>query len=169
VATPLLETTLNKFPQGTDDFVSHSVLKDYIQDTATKTEVDAITKYNTEVQNVVKTDDKWAVQTAYLHTTDSGALSQEISTDVSVIHYSQTHPPNTHPELRRRDSSIRPLPRPASPRHPRPRRLEAAVPRSNPALERVPLAQRLPGQGNIPTNTSLRASKRTNTTPRTSS
>ena len=84
MATPLLETTLNKFPQGTEDFVSHSVLKEYIQDTAIKTEVDAITKYNTEVQNVVKTGDKWAVRTAKLRTTDTGALSQEISTTVSV-------------------------------------------------------------------------------------
>ena len=95
MATPLLETTLNKFPQGTEDFVSHSVLKDYIQDTAIKTEVDAITKYNTEVQNVVKTGDKWAVQTAKLHTTDTGALSQEISIDVSIRYNSKIHPLTT--------------------------------------------------------------------------
>ena len=93
MATPLLETTLNKFPQGTEDFVSHSVLKDYIQDTAIKTEVDAITKYNTEVQNVVKTGNKWVVRTAKLRTTDTGALSQEILTTVSVHSYSKKKTP----------------------------------------------------------------------------
>lgn len=39
VPTRLLETTLNPFPPGTLDNVSHSVLKEYIQDTALKTGV----------------------------------------------------------------------------------------------------------------------------------
>lgn len=86
MATPLLETTLNKFPHGTDDFVSHSVLKDYIQDTAVRTEVDALTKFNTDVQKVVKTGDKWTVQTRTLHTHDSGSVSQEDATSVRHIH-----------------------------------------------------------------------------------
>ncbi|KAJ8108186.1 hypothetical protein OPT61_g8351 [Boeremia exigua] len=80
VATPLLETTLNKFPPGTEDFVSHSVLKDYIQDTAARTEVDAVTKYNTEVQKVSKIGDKWAVRTTTLETRDDGSQARDTTT-----------------------------------------------------------------------------------------
>ncbi|KAJ4993415.1 putative flavin dependent monooxygenase [Stagonosporopsis vannaccii] len=80
VATPLLETTLNKFPPGTEDFVSHSVLKDYIQTTAARTEVEALTQYNTEVQHVAKTGDKWAVKTATLQTRADGSQSRNSST-----------------------------------------------------------------------------------------
>ncbi|KAF2626305.1 FAD dependent oxidoreductase [Macroventuria anomochaeta] len=80
VATRLLENTLNKFPPGTEDFVSHSVLKDYIQDTAKKTAVDAVTQYNTEVQNVSKNGEKWAVRTATLQTRDDGSLSLNATT-----------------------------------------------------------------------------------------
>lgn len=73
---------MNKFPQGTEDFVSHSVLKDYIQDTAAKTAVDAVTHYNTEVQNVTKKGSKWAVQTATIQAHDSGTQALETSTSV---------------------------------------------------------------------------------------
>ncbi|KAF9691130.1 hypothetical protein EKO04_010597 [Ascochyta lentis] len=96
VPTRLLETTLNKFPPGTEDFVSHSVLKDYIQDTAITTHVDAITKYNTEVQNVSKEGEKWNVRTSTLHTGDDGTLSLEKSTsdfDAIVVASGHYHAP----------------------------------------------------------------------------
>lgn len=73
---------MNKFPPGTEDFVSHSVLKDYIQNTAARTEVDAVTQYNTEVQHVSKTGEKWAVQTATLQTRDGGTQLRNTSTSV---------------------------------------------------------------------------------------
>lgn len=85
VATRLLETTLNKFPPGTEDFVSHSVLKDYIQDTAARTEVDAVTQYNTEVQNVSKKGEKWTVKTATLQTRENGTLSLNASISVCIM------------------------------------------------------------------------------------
>jgi cation diffusion facilitator CzcD-associated flavoprotein CzcO len=84
VATRLLETTLNKFPPGTEDFVSHSVLKDYIQDTAAKTAVDALTQYNTDVRNVTKVGSKWAVQTSTLKSHDNGTVAFETSTSVRI-------------------------------------------------------------------------------------
>jgi cation diffusion facilitator CzcD-associated flavoprotein CzcO len=84
VATRLLETTLNKFPPGTEDFVSHSVLKDYIQDTAAKTAVDALTQYNTDVRNVTKVGSKWAVQTSTLKSHDNGTVTFETSTSVRI-------------------------------------------------------------------------------------
>ncbi|KAF3045965.1 hypothetical protein E8E12_009293 [Didymella heteroderae] len=100
VATRLLETTLNKFPPGTEDFVSHSVLKDYIQDTAAKTAVDTITQYNTDVRNVTKKGSKWAVQTSKLRSHDDGTDSFQTSTsdfDAVVVasgHYHAARVPN---------------------------------------------------------------------------
>lgn len=85
VATRLLETTLNQFPPGTEDFVSHSVLKDYIQDTAAKTAVDAVTQYDTEVQSVAKRGEKWSVQTATFRTRADGTESLEPSTSVRPV------------------------------------------------------------------------------------
>ena len=96
----MLETTLNKFPPGTEDFVSHSVLRDYIQDTAATTAVDAVTQYNTEVQDVSKEGEKWAVRTATLQTSDDGTQSLNTSTgnfDAVVVasgHYHAARVPN---------------------------------------------------------------------------
>ncbi|KAF3038594.1 hypothetical protein E8E11_004474 [Didymella keratinophila] len=96
VATRLLETTLNKFPSGTDDFVSHSVLKDYIQDTAAKTAVDAVTQYNTDVRNVTKVGSNWTVQTSTLKLHDNGTETFETFTsdfDAVVVASGHYHAP----------------------------------------------------------------------------
>jgi hypothetical protein len=89
VSTRLLETTLNRFPAGTEDFVSHQVLGDYIQDTATKTRVDEITQYDTEVRKVTKTGEKWIVETTTLHTDDNGEVSKTNKVTVSLSKTSQ--------------------------------------------------------------------------------
>jgi ACS family pantothenate transporter-like MFS transporter len=83
VSTRLLETTLNRFPAGTEDFVSHQVLRDYIQDTAAKTRVDEITQYDTEVRKVMKIGEKWTVETTTLHTDDKGEVSKATKAQVS--------------------------------------------------------------------------------------
>jgi hypothetical protein len=89
VSTRLLETTLNRFPAGTEDFVSHQVLGDYIQDTAAKTRVDEITQYDTEVRKVTKTGEKWIVETTRLHTDDNGGVSKTNKATVSLSKTSQ--------------------------------------------------------------------------------
>jgi ACS family pantothenate transporter-like MFS transporter len=89
VSTRLLETTLNRFPAGTEDFVSHKVLGDYIQETAAKTSVDEITQYDTEVRKVTKTGEKWIVETTTLHTDESGKLSKANRSSVGSIIISQ--------------------------------------------------------------------------------
>ncbi|KAF2474659.1 dimethylaniline monooxygenase [Lindgomyces ingoldianus] len=66
VATRLLETTLSPFPSGTPDFVSHQVLKKYIQDTAVKAAVHDVTFYNTNVENVRKSGSKWNLEAVTL-------------------------------------------------------------------------------------------------------
>jgi cation diffusion facilitator CzcD-associated flavoprotein CzcO len=89
VSTRLLETTLNRFPAGTEDFVSHQVLRDYIQDTAAKTRVDEITQYDTEVRKVMKIGEKWTVETTTLHTDDNGEVSKMYRSPVSLSRTSQ--------------------------------------------------------------------------------
>ncbi|KAJ5239039.1 hypothetical protein N7468_003658 [Penicillium chermesinum] len=61
ISTTLLRTTLNGWPDHTPDYVTHNVLKDYIQDTAKKTGVEAHTLYGASVANVYKDGPKWHV------------------------------------------------------------------------------------------------------------
>ncbi|OAL46803.1 dimethylaniline monooxygenase [Pyrenochaeta sp. DS3sAY3a] len=101
VGTRLLETTLNQFPVGTEDFVTHDVLGDYIQDTATKTGVHSITKYDTEVKNVVKKDGKWIVEIVTLESGENGESVRKQSKsefDAVIVasgHYHAAKVPNT--------------------------------------------------------------------------
>jgi hypothetical protein len=82
VSTQLLETTLNTFPPGTGDYVTHDVLKDYIQTTALKTGVDKVIHYDTEVTKVSKSGNSWIVDTATLHTNYFGAITRDSTTSV---------------------------------------------------------------------------------------
>jgi hypothetical protein len=84
VSTRLLETTLNSFPTGTEDYVSHAVLKDYIQATAIVNGVHDLTLYNTEVRKVFKDGNSWIVDTATLHTGDNGTSTQTLASTVSM-------------------------------------------------------------------------------------
>jgi len=54
----MLQTSLNKFSWWTEDFVTHDVLKNYIQDTAVRSGVHSDTCYNTEVKRVEKAASK---------------------------------------------------------------------------------------------------------------
>jgi hypothetical protein len=85
VSTRLLETTLNQFPPGTEDFVTHKVLCDYIQATAVSTGVDEVTHYDTDVRSVTKTGKSWKVETATLQNDENGLLKRHVSFQVSMI------------------------------------------------------------------------------------
>jgi cation diffusion facilitator CzcD-associated flavoprotein CzcO len=82
VSTRLLETTLNRFPAGTEDFVTHAVLKDYIQDTAIKSGVHELTHYDTEVRNISKNGKSWTVNTTTLNNDESGEITRECNSTV---------------------------------------------------------------------------------------
>ena len=56
----------NSWPTGTADFVNHSVLNEYIQDTSRKTGVHPATQYHTRVEKVFKSGKLWRVQTSTL-------------------------------------------------------------------------------------------------------
>jgi hypothetical protein len=83
VSTPLLETTLRRFPPGTEDFVSHDVLKNYIQDVAISTGVHKLTRYDTTVKRVFKNDQKWNVETVTLRVDENGAIGEKFASQVS--------------------------------------------------------------------------------------
>jgi hypothetical protein len=85
VSTPLLETTLRRFPPGTEDFVSHDVLKDYIQDVTISTGVHELTRYDTDVKSVIKNDHKWNVETVTLQVDENGAIGEKTASQVSGI------------------------------------------------------------------------------------
>ncbi|KAF1967408.1 dimethylaniline monooxygenase [Bimuria novae-zelandiae CBS 107.79] len=96
ISTSLLTTTLNPFPAGTEQYVSHAVLKDYIQDTAVKTGVHNITRYDTEVKHVSKVDDQWEVQSVTLELRPNGQVERrpEISKyDTVVVAAGHYHAP----------------------------------------------------------------------------
>ncbi|KAI1509794.1 Flavin-binding monooxygenase [Pyrenophora tritici-repentis] len=96
VSTRLLETTLNRFPAGTEDYVTHKVLADYIQSTAVSTGVHDITQYDTNVRHVSKSGRSWSVETATLQTDTTGAVRWEISTqsfDAIVVASGHYHSP----------------------------------------------------------------------------
>ena len=58
--------TLNSWPEGTEDYVGHTVIKEYIQDTARRTGIEAVIQYSTRVDGVEKLEGKWRVKTTTL-------------------------------------------------------------------------------------------------------
>ena len=85
VSTRLLETTLNRFPAGTGDYVTHDVLGDYIRDTAISTGVHKLTQYNTNVISVSKSGGSWIVETATLQIDTTGEVIRKTRSHVSIV------------------------------------------------------------------------------------
>ena len=75
-----MRVKLNAWPEGTPDFVSHSVMKEYIQDTSRKTGVDDITIYGARVKNLTKQGDSWQVTWSRLEQQDDELKEQERKT-----------------------------------------------------------------------------------------
>ena len=85
MSTRLLETTLHRFPVGTEDYVTHKVLADYIRDTSISTGVHDVTQYDTNVRNVWKSGETWSVETATLQTNTTGVVGRKSFTQVIVV------------------------------------------------------------------------------------
>ncbi|KAJ5813178.1 hypothetical protein N7447_010201 [Penicillium robsamsonii] len=98
VSTPLLQTKLNAWPEGTGHFVKHHVLKEYIQDTSNKAGVDDITKYGARVTRVHKDGPTWIVHWSTLGEGQEPVENEESATFDSVIvasgHYHTPLVPN---------------------------------------------------------------------------
>ncbi|QDS68308.1 hypothetical protein FKW77_010674 [Venturia effusa] len=79
VATRLMKTTLNDWPPGTPDYVSHDVLKNYIQETSRVHGVDALTIYGARVVDLRKnpTDKQWDLRFTTLRRDSSNSKAEE--------------------------------------------------------------------------------------------
>ena len=66
VSTTEMELQSNKWKPGTADFVKHNVLAEYIQDTARVNGIEDAIEFQTRVDHVEKSGDKWTVQTTTL-------------------------------------------------------------------------------------------------------
>ncbi|KAE8155316.1 pantothenate transporter [Aspergillus avenaceus] len=71
VPTPLIRVKLNAWPEGTPDFVSHHVIRDYIQDTSRKASVHDVTLYGARVKDLKKVGETWHVTWSTLKDTGS--------------------------------------------------------------------------------------------------
>lgn len=80
VPTPLLEMSINNWRPDTQDYVNHSILKDYIQDTAAAYDINSLTWFNTRVEHVENDAGYWHVQTSTLSKTASGKLTKILKT-----------------------------------------------------------------------------------------
>lgn len=61
VSTPLMRVKLGPWPEGTPDYVSHTVMKEYIQTISQRTGVEDATIYGARVTDVYKKGDAWRV------------------------------------------------------------------------------------------------------------
>ncbi|KAL4769359.1 major facilitator superfamily domain-containing protein [Aspergillus nidulans var. acristatus] len=91
VSTPLMRVKLNAWPEGTPDFVGHSVMKEYIQDTSRKTGVDDITIYGARVKNLSKQGDSWQVTWSRLEQQDDKLKEQEHKTTFDAVIIASGH------------------------------------------------------------------------------
>jgi thioredoxin reductase len=76
-----MKLKLNSWPPGTEQNVRHNILAEYIQDTAAKTGVNEVAKYNTKVEKVSQGKDHWKIQTSTL---DSGKTEKTTKNWVSI-------------------------------------------------------------------------------------
>ncbi|KAJ6068767.1 hypothetical protein N7499_010654 [Penicillium canescens] len=91
VSTPLLETKLNTWPEGTAPFVRHFVLRDYIQDTAKKAGVDNVTKYGAQVTKIYKEGSTWTVKWSTLKENDEDIIENEDSATYDSVIVASGH------------------------------------------------------------------------------
>lgn len=66
VSTPLMRTSLGAWPEGTEDFVNHQLLEDYIVSLSRVNGAGVRTHYNTRVEDVKKVGESWIVRTSSL-------------------------------------------------------------------------------------------------------
>ncbi|PWY86668.1 pantothenate transporter, partial [Aspergillus heteromorphus CBS 117.55] len=101
VPTSLMRVKLNAWPEGTPEFVSHRVMKEYIQDTSAKAGSDAVTIYGARVTKLHKDEGNWRLTWSTLEKSEeSGALEEQEQTasfDAVVVasgHYHAPRVPN---------------------------------------------------------------------------
>ena len=61
-----MKLTLNSWKPGTEDFVNHRVLQEYIEETSRTTQVHERTVYQTRVEEISKAESFWRLRTSTL-------------------------------------------------------------------------------------------------------
>lgn len=115
VSTPMMRTSLAPWPNGTEDFVNHQLIEDYIIALSRLDGLDTVIQYNTRVEEVRKTGNSWVVRTTSL-TKDDTVGRRRISSKHWVSHpfckcYSTSKDRLMLPGIRRRRCLLRPLQR----------------------------------------------------------
>lgn len=89
-----MRVKLNAWPEETPDYVSHSVMRDYIQDTSRKTGVHDITVYGARVKNISKQAETWEVTWSRLEQENNNVKEVEQIWVRTAIHTSSLINPN---------------------------------------------------------------------------
>lgn len=99
VSTRLMKTSLQDWPEGTEDYVTQKVLEEYIQAFSNNHGVTAITQYHTRVEEVRKQGAEWVLRTTTLQKSSAGAhlVERRWTFDAVVVasgHYNTPNIPN---------------------------------------------------------------------------
>ena len=86
MATRLMKTKLNSWPEGTGDYVNHRILKEYIQETSKKAGVDDLAIYGAKVTEVKKVNEKWDLRYETLKR-EGGEVKVEEKIEVGFLEY----------------------------------------------------------------------------------
>ena len=73
IPTPVMRSSLLRWPEGTEEFVRHDIVRQYIEDIARQNGVVDVVQFNTRVESVTKSDgNKWVVHTRKLQKLEPG-------------------------------------------------------------------------------------------------
>lgn len=78
-----MELRTNRWPEGIEDFVSHAVLAEYIQETARVNEIESDIRFGSRVNRVEKEGSRWVVETSRLVRVE-GSLHPVVLSEVSL-------------------------------------------------------------------------------------
>lgn len=88
VSTIEMEMTTHSWKPGTEEFVPHHILADYIQGAATANGINDFIRFNTRVTNVVKEGSQWRVETAkHLDSRSHAQVQQYDGLVIATGHY----------------------------------------------------------------------------------
>lgn len=75
IPTPVMRSSLLHWPEGTGEFVTHDVIRQYVEDIASQNSVRDNIQFDTRVESVAKSngEDKWTVETSKLQESESGS------------------------------------------------------------------------------------------------
>lgn len=93
VPTPLLRSSLGPWAPGTDEYVSHTNVEEYLQQISARNGVDEVTLYHTRVENVQKSANgqTWIVRTITLRDKDTKPRILEKTWEFDAVVVSSGH------------------------------------------------------------------------------